>query len=80
MKEVKEEVYIADKFAPPSRMNPLTQKRKTVKNDDPKAIMEALDGSLKRLGVDCIDLYQMHMHRWQRERLQENIVAVEMSH
>lgn len=70
MKEVKEEVYIADKFAPPSRMNPLTQKRKTVKNDDPKAIMEALDGSLKRLGVDCIDLYQMHMPP-QNDRIEE---------
>lgn len=61
LKESKSEVYVADKFAPPSKMNPLTQKRKSVKKDDPKALLEALDGSLKRLGVECIDLYQMHM-------------------
>lgn len=32
-----------------------------MKKDDPKALLEALDGRLKRLGVECIDLYQMHM-------------------
>ena len=61
LKNSKTEVLIADKFAPPSRMNPLTQKRNSVKKDDPKALLEALDGSLKRLGVEWIDLYQMHM-------------------
>lgn len=54
-------VLVATKFAPPSQMNPLTQKRKTVSKDSPKALVEALDGSLSRLGVDHIDLYQMHM-------------------
>ncbi len=65
-----EKIYIADKFAPPSRMNPLTQKRSSVKKDDPKALLEALDGSLKRLGVECIDLYQMHMPP-QNDRIEE---------
>ncbi|MDR1329002.1 MAG: aldo/keto reductase [Oscillospiraceae bacterium] len=54
-------VLIATKFAPPSPMNPLTQKRKTVSKDSPRALLEALDGSLVRLGIDRIDLYQMHM-------------------
>lgn len=54
-------VKVATKFAPPSSMNPLTQKRRTVSKNDPDALMEALDGSLERLGVDCIDLYQIHM-------------------
>jgi aryl-alcohol dehydrogenase-like predicted oxidoreductase len=42
-------------------MNPLTQKRKTVSRDSPQALLEALDGSLSRLGVNHIDLYQIHM-------------------
>lgn len=53
-------IKVATKFAPPSTMNPLTQKRKTVSNDSPEALLEALDGSLERLQVDCVDLYQMH--------------------
>ncbi|MBO0778643.1 MAG: aldo/keto reductase [Ktedonobacteraceae bacterium] len=27
----------------------------------PRALLHALDGSLQRLGVDCIDLYQLHV-------------------
>lgn len=61
MKKDGRKVKVATKFAPPSSMNPLTQKRKTVSRNDPAALMEALDGSLERLGVDCIDLYQIHM-------------------
>jgi aryl-alcohol dehydrogenase-like predicted oxidoreductase len=53
-------VMIASKFAPPSSMIPLKQKRTTVPADSPRALMEALDGSLLRLGVDYLDLYQMH--------------------
>ncbi len=64
------DVYLADKFAPPSKMNPLTQKRHSVKKDDPKALLEALNGSLKRLGVEYIDLYQMHMPP-QNDRIEE---------
>ena len=55
------EALIATKFAPPSPMNPLKQRRKTVTADSPRALLEALDGSLSRLGVDAIDLYQVHM-------------------
>lgn len=55
------DVLIASKFAPPSRMNPLTQKRRTVPTDSPRALIEALDGSLERLGVDHLDLYQLHV-------------------
>ncbi len=54
-------ILISSKFAPPSKMNPLTQKRKTVSKYSPEALKEALDGSLTRLGVDCIDLYMIHV-------------------
>ncbi len=54
-------VIISSKFAPPSKMNPLTQKRKLVNKYSPKALEEALDGSLKRLGVSSIDLYMIHV-------------------
>jgi aryl-alcohol dehydrogenase-like predicted oxidoreductase len=53
-------IIIASKFAPPSSMIPIAPKRSTVPKKSPRALMEALHGSLKRLGVDCIDLYQMH--------------------
>ncbi len=54
-------IIISSKFAPPSKMNPLTQKRKSVNKYSPKALEEALDGSLKRLGVNSIDLYMIHV-------------------
>ena len=53
-------IIISSKFAPPSSMIPVSPKRNTVSKKSPRALMEALDGSLKRLGVDCIDLYNMH--------------------
>ena len=53
-------IVISSKFAPPSSMIPLSLKRYTVSKKSPLALMEALDGSLKRLDVDCIDLYNMH--------------------
>ena len=61
MKKDRRPALITTKFAPPSSMNPLTQKRKTVSKDSPEALLEALDGSLARLQVEHIDLYQMHM-------------------
>jgi aryl-alcohol dehydrogenase-like predicted oxidoreductase len=53
-------VIVASKFAPPSKMIPGQQKRTTVSPNSPKALIDALNGSLTRLGVDHIDLYQMH--------------------
>ena len=53
-------IMIASKFAPPSSMIPLSMKRTTVSKKSPHALMEALDCSLQRLGVNHIDLYQMH--------------------
>lgn len=61
IKNDRRSALIATKFAPPSSMNPLTQKRRTVSKDSPEALLEALDGSLARLQVEHIDLYQMHM-------------------
>lgn len=53
-------VKISSKFAPPSSMNPIAPKRKTVKTDSPEAIHEALDRTLERLGMESLDLYLMH--------------------
>jgi aryl-alcohol dehydrogenase-like predicted oxidoreductase len=47
-------VIIATKFAPPTRFSP------SFSRSSPRALLEALDGSLKRLSVDRIDLYQLH--------------------
>ena len=54
-------VIITSKFAPPSSMIPVAPKRATVPKESPRALIEALDGSLQRLGVDTMDLYQMHV-------------------
>jgi aryl-alcohol dehydrogenase-like predicted oxidoreductase len=53
-------VMIASKFAPPSKMMP-PLKREKFPADSPRALLEALDGSLFRLGINHIDLYQVHM-------------------
>lgn len=53
-------VRISSKFAPPSSMNPMAPRRKTIDTDSPEAIWEALDGTLSRLGIECLDLYLMH--------------------
>ncbi len=60
IKKYGKEIQIADKFAPPSDIIPSAPKRKNVSEKSPEALMEALDNSLLRLGVDTIDLYQMH--------------------
>ena len=46
-------ITIASKFAPP-----LTRFSRT--RSSARALLEALDHSLERLGVECIDLYQIH--------------------
>jgi aryl-alcohol dehydrogenase-like predicted oxidoreductase len=60
LKEDGRSIIIATKFAPPSSMIPLSPKRSTFPKKSPHALIEALDGSLKRLGVSYIDLYQIH--------------------
>lgn len=53
-------VRISSKFAPPSSMNPIAPKRRAVDTKSPLAVSEALDGSLSRLGIPCLELYLMH--------------------
>ena len=53
-------VLVASKFAPPSKMIPMTHKRFSTSKDSPRALSEALAGSLSRLGVEYLDLYHMH--------------------
>lgn len=47
-------IITATKFAPPTLFAP------SFSRSSPRALLEALDGSLKRLGVERIDLYQLH--------------------
>lgn len=49
-------ITIASKFAPPiTRFSRAAHARKNA-----RSLLEALDQSLERLGVECIDLYQIH--------------------
>jgi len=48
-------IIISTKVAPHTMMTP------SRKRSNPRSLVEALDGSLNRLGVDCIDLYQLHL-------------------
>ncbi len=49
-------IVIASKFAPPlSRFSRAGRARSSA-----RSLLEALDHSLERLGVECIDLYQIH--------------------
>jgi aryl-alcohol dehydrogenase-like predicted oxidoreductase len=47
-------ILIATKFAPASAFAPVPSRL------SPRALLQALDNSLQRLGVECIDLYQIH--------------------
>ncbi|MDO4944961.1 MAG: aldo/keto reductase [Ruminococcus sp.] len=53
-------VRISSKFAPPSKMNPAAPKRKQADRNSPEALSEALDDTLRRLGLEHLDLYLMH--------------------
>ncbi|GHO93675.1 hypothetical protein KSF_037230 [Reticulibacter mediterranei] len=46
-------ITIASKFAPP--LTPVSLKRASA-----RSLLKALDQSLERLGIECIDLYQIH--------------------
>jgi len=49
------QIIIASKVAPHSMLTP------SIKRLSPRTTLSELDRSLERLGVDCIDLYQLHM-------------------
>jgi aryl-alcohol dehydrogenase-like predicted oxidoreductase len=53
----REEVIIATKFA--IRRDPGNPAVRTI-DGRPEYVLEACDGSLKRLGIECIDLYYQH--------------------
>lgn len=55
LRSVRDQVVIATKFG--VRHNP--DKSLTL-NSTPEAIRKAVEGSLQRLGIDCIDLYYQH--------------------
>ena len=50
----RDDVIIATKFASPIDQDPLHR------GASARWVNEAVDGSLRRLGIDCIDLYQQH--------------------
>lgn len=66
LKEVRNDVLIASKFGVR-----LSQSGGSRYDNSPKWILEAVEGSLKRLGTDYIDLYQLHW--WDRVTPFENI-------
>lgn len=49
------QIIISTKFAPNSLLTP------SLKRLSPHALLEELDNSLQRLGVNCLDLYQLHI-------------------
>src|SRR5579863_3952704 len=51
----RDEVVIATKFAAPIDADP------THRGASARWIVQAVEGSLRRLGVECIDLYQQHL-------------------
>jgi myo-inositol catabolism protein IolS len=53
----KNEVIIASKFG-----IKFDSHGNTIKDTSPKYIIQALENSLRRLGTDCIKLYQIHWH------------------
>ncbi|MBN2532208.1 MAG: aldo/keto reductase [Spirochaetales bacterium] len=48
-------IIISTKFAPHSLVTPSKERK------SPQSLMKALDGSLKRLRIECIDLYNFHV-------------------
>ncbi len=54
---LRDEVFIATKFA--IRRDPSNPTVRTI-DGRPEYVREACDGSLKRLGIECIDLYYQH--------------------
>ena len=57
IKGIRENVQIATKFGLVNSYNP--GERRAVRGD-PEYVRSACEASLKRLGVDCIDLYYQH--------------------
>lgn len=55
IKDIRDKVQIATKFA-----FSMDAKGNLTVRGDPEHVRAACEGSLKRLGVDCIDLYYQH--------------------
>jgi aryl-alcohol dehydrogenase-like predicted oxidoreductase len=70
LKAHRDEVVLATKFA----INRLPDGRREIRND-PAYIKQAVEGSLRRLGIDTIDLYYMH-RRDPRVPLSESVGAM----
>ena len=51
----RDEIFLATKFA-----NQMTKDGQMIRRSDPEYVKEACEKSLKRLGIDCIDLYYCH--------------------
>lgn len=51
----RDEIFLATKFA-----NQMTKDGQRIVRSDPEYVKEACEKSLKRLGIDCIDLYYCH--------------------
>jgi aryl-alcohol dehydrogenase-like predicted oxidoreductase len=54
------DVVIATKFGLNWRQQEASQRAQTFRDSSRRRVREALEGSLRRLGVDSIDLYQVH--------------------
>ena len=54
------DVVIATKFGVNWRRNPKGGRANAFRDSSPQRVVEALEGSLRRLRIDCVPLYQIH--------------------
>ncbi len=60
LKPYRDKIVLATKFGIRFDMDSAETNKPLVPDSRPKAIRKSVEGSLKRLGVDCIDLYYQH--------------------